>query len=236
MKPFAVINIVTKGLDVLDAEIAKAKILVYGDATTTEKALAQAPYRWGLSDAQAAGDQHGRGHRQAARRQEGRVRGERRPQEADPQVRGGLHPERSSTSIRFRSDLKQYGGTLTTENRVPGNGTTFGDRQSRAQEQAPTIVTKMKSAGVTTVILLLRLRDEQGDDGAGDEAGVVPGVVRHRRRVPGRRDLSVVVPRRAGAHTFGISNLSPYVQPDPTPPPPAKSLTRADQLAQLVLG
>ena len=33
------------------------------------------------------------------------------------------------------------------------------------------------------------------------------------------------VPRRAVGHTFGISNLSPCVLPDPTPPPPQKSLT-----------
>src|SRR4029077_125819 len=54
MNPFAVMDMVTVGLDVLDAEIAKAKILVYGDATTAAKSLAQAPYRWGLSDAQSA--------------------------------------------------------------------------------------------------------------------------------------------------------------------------------------
>jgi len=44
-KPFAVVNFVPAGLDFLDAEIPKAKILVFGYATTAKKALAQAPYR-----------------------------------------------------------------------------------------------------------------------------------------------------------------------------------------------
>ena len=59
LTPFAVMNMVTVGLDVLDAEIAKAKILVYGDATTAAKAQAQAPYRWGLSDAAVVGGERG---------------------------------------------------------------------------------------------------------------------------------------------------------------------------------
>src|SRR5262249_16825608 len=55
MKPFAVMDMaVTGGLSVLDAELAKSKIIVYGDSTTITDATAQAPYRWGLNDAQAA--------------------------------------------------------------------------------------------------------------------------------------------------------------------------------------
>ena len=92
-KPFAVIDLVTAGLDVLDAEIAKAKILVYGDATTTAKALAQAPYRWGLSDAQAAAVNSGEviGKQLVGKKAE--LRRRRRHQEADPQVRRGVHPD-----------------------------------------------------------------------------------------------------------------------------------------------
>ena len=55
--PFAVVNfVVGTGLDTLETELAKAKILVWGAAGTTAKALAQAPYRWGPSDAQAAAE------------------------------------------------------------------------------------------------------------------------------------------------------------------------------------
>ena len=38
-KPFAVVNFVPAGLDFLDAEMAKSKILVFGYATTAKKAL-----------------------------------------------------------------------------------------------------------------------------------------------------------------------------------------------------
>ena len=53
-KPFAVMDLAPTALDVFDTEMAKAKILVFGFSTTTQKALAQAPYRWGQSDTQAA--------------------------------------------------------------------------------------------------------------------------------------------------------------------------------------
>ena len=53
-KPFAVMDLAPTALDVFDTEMAKAKIVVFGFSTTTQKALAQAPYRWGQSDTQAA--------------------------------------------------------------------------------------------------------------------------------------------------------------------------------------
>ena len=53
----------------------------------------------------------------------------------------------------FKSYFKKYGGTVASENSYPANGSTFGD-STVSEEQAPTIVTRMKSAGVTTVIML----------------------------------------------------------------------------------
>ena len=73
-KPFAVVNFVPAGLDVLDAEMAKAKILVFGYATTAEKALAQAPVPLGPHRLAGACRQRRRSARQAARREEGAVR------------------------------------------------------------------------------------------------------------------------------------------------------------------
>ena len=54
LKPFAVIDATVVGLDVLEASVAQAKILVNGYAGSTQKALKQAPYRWGQSDSQAS--------------------------------------------------------------------------------------------------------------------------------------------------------------------------------------
>ena len=53
---------------------------------------------------------------------------------------------------RFKNDLKRYGGTLTSSNEYRSSGVYTGE-PALAQEQAPTVVTKMKDAGVTTVIL-----------------------------------------------------------------------------------
>jgi hypothetical protein len=152
LKPFAVMDLVTAGLDVLDAEIAKAKIFVYGDATTTEKALAQAPYRWGLSDAQSAAAN-------AAELIGKQLVGKKAEYAGDDATKkqtrkfGFVYIPTLVDVDRFTTSFEKYGGKLTTNNPYTSNGTTFGD-DARAQEQAPIIVTKMKNAGVTTVIMV----------------------------------------------------------------------------------
>ena len=54
LKPFAVMDTITTGLDFLDAGIASAKIPVWGFSASSAEATAQAPYRWGATDPQAA--------------------------------------------------------------------------------------------------------------------------------------------------------------------------------------
>ena len=46
----------------------------------------------------------------------------------------------------FKSFFKKYGGTIASENSYPANGSTFGD-STVSEEQAPTMVTRMKSQG-----------------------------------------------------------------------------------------
>ena len=53
-KPFAVLDMNPTGLDVLDAELANSKIPVWGFSASTSEAIAQAPFRWGGTDAQAS--------------------------------------------------------------------------------------------------------------------------------------------------------------------------------------
>ena len=54
LKPFAVISALSTGLDTLESTLAADKIMVTGYAASTEKALKQAPYRWGQADSQAS--------------------------------------------------------------------------------------------------------------------------------------------------------------------------------------
>ena len=54
---------------------------------------------------------------------------------------------------QFVDYFKKYGGTIANENSYPADGSTFGDT-TVSEEHAPTMVTRMKAAGVTTVIML----------------------------------------------------------------------------------
>src|SRR5262245_33374510 len=150
-KPFAAINFVGVGLDVLETELAKSKILVWGAATTSQKALAAAPYRWGLSDAQAAAVNAAEVIGKQLLGKDARFAGDAG---ADKQTRklGVVYIPTLVDVAQFKTALAKYQGTVTSENAYTSNGTTFGD-DALAQDQAPVVVTKMKNAGVTTVVL-----------------------------------------------------------------------------------
>lgn len=222
-KPFAVMDMVTAGLDVLDAELAKSKILVYGDATTTAKATAQAPYRWGLSDAQSAAVN-------AAEVIGKQLRGKKAAFAGDDTIKqqtrkfGAVYIPTLVDINSFKGYFKKYKGVLTSDNGYKSNGTTFGD-DALAQEQAPIIVTRMKNSGVTTVIMFSDIAMNKAMMAQATKQEWFPewyltGAV--------FQDIAIFArayPQDQAAHMFGVSNLSPYVQPDPTPPPPAKSLT-----------
>ena len=222
LKPFAVMDMVTAGLDVLDAEIAKAKIFVYGDATTAAKARAQAPYRWGLSDAQSAAVNSGEIiGKQLVGKKAAYAGGDVKKQ---TRKFGVVYIPTLIDIDQFKSYFKKYGGNLTTESPYTSNGTTFGD-DALAQEQAPVIVTKMKSSGVTTVILLSDVAMNKAMMAQATKQEWFPewyltGAV--------FQDIAIFArsyDQQQFAHAFGVSNLAPYVQPDPTPPPPELALS-----------
>jgi hypothetical protein len=223
MKPFAVIDMVSTGLDVLDGELAKARIVTYGDATTVQKALAQAPYRWGLSDAQSAAIN-------AAEVIGKQLVGKKAVFAGGDQLGGsarkfGIVFIESQVDIdQFRDVFAKFGGKVASVNEYPSSGTSFGD-DSLAQEYAPAIVTRMKNAGVTTVIMLSDIAMNRTMMKAATNQEWFPewystGAV--------FQDLAIFArtyPPEQSAHMFGVSSLSPYVVPEPTPEPPAKSLT-----------
>ena len=149
--PFAVVNFVPAGLDVFDAEMAKAKILVFGYATTADEgaragAVPVGPHR-------LAGDcrQLRRSARQAARREEGAVR-RRRREDSNPEHSARCTWTAPSTSQRSRPACRSITRRLAADASYLANGSPRGDTTT-AQEQAPVIVTKLKQAGVTTVVL-----------------------------------------------------------------------------------
>ena len=92
-KPFAAMHFIVEGLDVFEAEMANAKVLSWGYGTTSDKATEAGALPVGPERCAGRRRQHRRGGGQAARGQEGRVRGERRHQAADPEVRRRVHAE-----------------------------------------------------------------------------------------------------------------------------------------------
>jgi hypothetical protein len=222
-KPFAVLDVTPVGLDVLEAEMAKAKILVYGYATTTKKALAQAPYRWGQTDAQSSAINSGEVIGKQLVGKKAQYAGDDAIQ-GQTRKFGAVYIQDVIDIAQFKDYFKKYGGTLATENSYRSNGSTIGD-STLAQEQAPIIVTKMKNAGVTTVVLFTDVEMTKALLAQATKQEWMPewfltGAV--------YQDLAILArgyDQEQFAHAFGISNLSPYTVPAPAPPPPEKSLS-----------
>ena len=151
MKPFAVFHEVVKGLDVLETEIAKAKIPIMGFSTTATKANQQAPYRWGPSDSQAAALNSAEVIGKQLVGKKAQYAGD----DVKDQTRkfGVVYIKTLVDYPQFVDYFKKYGGTITNENPYDADGSTFGN-STVSEELAPTMVTRMKAAGVTTVIML----------------------------------------------------------------------------------
>jgi hypothetical protein len=152
-KPFAVVDITPNSLPTLGTAVAASKILVYAIAGVVAKdTIAQAPYRWGTTDAQAsanlaaewAGKQLTKGKAQWA--------GDPTTQ-AKPRTFGAVYSNLLDIDP-FVATFKKYGGTLATPAfEYQGGSGILGDAAT-AQQQAPTIIARLKDAGVTSVFLL----------------------------------------------------------------------------------
>ena len=138
--PFAVIHFVVEGLDVFEAEMANAKIMSWGYGTTTEKALAQAPYRWGQSDAQS-------GAINTAEVVGKQLVGKKAEYAGSDELKGqtrkfGIVYIPNLIDIDgFEDEFAKYKGKLTVDSPYEGNGATFGD-PTVSQEAAPLAVTQ----------------------------------------------------------------------------------------------
>ena len=179
MKPFAVINFDTYGLDVLVTGLAQKKILVQSYSTSPAESAAVAPYRWGGGsdqDAAATNAAEVIGKNLVGKNAE--FGGD----DVKSQARKfGLVQVKDLIDIdAFKKNLAAYKGTkIASEFAYQGTGGAAGDA-SISQQEAPTIVQRMKAAGVTTVDPVRGPRHERGPDGAGDAAGMASRVVLHR--------------------------------------------------------
>ena len=153
MKPFIVLDNGTNALDVFDSVIAAAKIPVFSLYVTVKQTLAQAPYRWGQQDPIA-------GSLNAAEFVGKQLLGKKAVYAGDAAMHGttrkfGVVRSSAIDDTYFNQTLSRYGVKIAPNASItyPGSTSTTGD-PTIAQENAPVAITKLKAAGVTTIILL----------------------------------------------------------------------------------
>ena len=151
LKPFAVIDATVVGLDVLEASVAQAKILVNGYAGSTQKALKQAPYRWGQSDSQATAINEAEFAGKQLVGKKAQWAGDESLR-SKPRTFAAIYTEGVVDIAPFDREFAKYHGKTAQNFPYASNGSPLGD-PNLAQEAAPLIVTKMKSLGVTSVLM-----------------------------------------------------------------------------------
>ncbi len=210
-KPMFVIDATSTGLGTLANVLGKDKYVVLSYATTTKDAASQAPYRWGNSDpnaiatnvAQFIGAQLAKGKAEYA--------GDSAMQ-SQPRKFGAVIPGNIDTPA-FLAALKKQGVTLATPPLdYTANGSPLGDPVT-AQTEAPLIVAKLKSAGITSVILFTDI----------GMTGALTKVAATQEYRPewvmtgyGYQDISLLArtsyDQDEWSHAFGIGNLTPVVR------------------------
>jgi hypothetical protein len=207
MKPFAVLNFDSFGLDTLMGRLAQAKVVNEAFSVSPEESAAQAPYRWGGNDSDAAATASAEVIGKNLVGKKAKYAGD----ELQSQTRkfGLVMIKDVIDEGRFKDNLGEYKGTITSTNTYTGSGGALGD-PTVAQEQAPVMVTRMKNAGVTTVVLFTdvamnKALMEQATAQQWSPEWFVTGA--------GYFDLPVLAqqyPDAQAEHTFGISLIPPY--------------------------
>ena len=207
MKPFAVVNLEQPvgPSSVLETGLAAAKIPVMGYAATTTDTNAQAPYRWGPNDPQAAAINSAEVIGKQLVGKKARVR-RRRRQERDPEVRRRVRRGRRSTTPASPSYFAKFGGKITNSGSFAAAAL---DDPTEVQTEAATMMAKMKDAGRDHGRDVRRLPAVRPADGERHEAGLLPGVVLHRLRIQRSRPRRAELPDRAvGARLRPVVHLS----------------------------
>ena len=213
MKPFAVMNFDSYGGDVLISQLAQDKILVNGFLTSKGESAALAPYRWMAGiDADAAATSAAEAIGKNLVGEKAEFGGD---DVKDQARKFGLVTIEDQVDLDgFKSTLGKYKGTFAVEASYPGQGGAPGDPVV-AQQQAPTIVQRMKDAGVTTVVLVT---DRAMNQALMDNAESQDWHPEWFFTATGYTDLPVLaagLPETQSEHAFGISIIGPYFE---TPP------------------
>jgi hypothetical protein len=209
-KPFAFIDATPNGLPMLQSLVAADKTVVYGNVGVGfEDTQDQAPYRWGATDAQAAafvtaewaGKQLTKGKAQWA--------GDAATQ-AKPRAFGAVYSDTIDID-QFTSTFKKYGGTLATPAfEYQASGGTLGDATT-AQQQAPTIIARLKDAGITSVFLFSDAAMNKALTTTAAQQDFNPEWLDTGFQFADLGLLSRGYDQKQWGHAFGMSGLGPFV-------------------------
>jgi hypothetical protein len=206
-KPFAVINFDSFGLDTLLSSLAHAKVMTESFSVSPEESAAQAPYAWGGNDTDAAAAASAEVIGKNLVGKKAQYAG--KDLQATPRKFGLVMIKDVIDEGRFKKALGRYKGTVATTNSYVGSGGALGD-PTVSQEQAPVMVTRMKDAGVTTVVLFT---DVAMNKAMMDQATAQDWYPEWFVTGAGYFDLPVLAqsyPDDQAEHTFGISLIPPY--------------------------
>jgi lysozyme family protein len=208
-KPFAFIDGTPGGLPVLQTVVAADKIVTYGNSGVSYKdTIDQAPYRWGTTDSQAgavmaaewAGKQLVKGKAQWA--------GDTAMQ-TKPRTFGAVY--NAATDInQFTSTFKKYGGKLATPALLYTTAGGFLGDATTAQQQAPTVVAKLKDAGITSVFLLTDSAMNKAMMAAAATQQYSPEWLTTAYNYADLLQLARGYDQTEWSHAFGLSGLAPY--------------------------
>ena len=221
MKPFAVVNSYNAGYGTMAIELAKAKILVYDAETGKEDFTALAPYLWGSTDSQVAAIN--------AAEVLGKQLVGKKAEYAGDDVKGqtrkfGVITKDGDVDVPgFKKELAKYKGTVTSEATYPPTGGTYGDA-TLAGQFAPTIVTKMKADGVTTMVLFTDAAMNKAMMEQATKQEWFPEWFHTGNSYADYSAFAKTLPPDQAAHFFGISGSSPYLTPSTDPETATKGM------------
>ncbi|HEY7107549.1 MAG TPA: hypothetical protein VH986_14190 [Acidimicrobiia bacterium] len=207
MKPFAVVNFDSYGLDTLLASLSQAKVVTEAFSVSQQESERQAPYRWGGNDANAAAT--------ASAEVLGKNLVGKKAQYAGKDLQGTTRKfglvliKDVIDENNFKQILGKYKGTIANTQTYVASGGAIGD-PTISQEQAPTMVTKMKDAGVTTVVLFT---DVAMNTALMQQATAQNWFPEWFMTGAGYFDLPVLAvayPKEQAEHAFGITLIPPY--------------------------
>ena len=190
MKPFAVMNLISgQNLKVLETGLAAAKILTQGYSASYADSAKQSPYLWGSADnnATAINSAEVLGKQLVGKKAEfggDDVAGQTR--------KIGVVSDGSIDDALFVDAFREFGGKVTTTATVPIDSDAIavcGAADHHAAEER----------GCHDHRDVRRRRWRAGAHGDREQAGLLPGVVLHRRVLPGHRDPGPQLPARTGA-------------------------------------